>query len=141
MTTIAYRNGVLAGDRQTNNGGIVTGTTRKVWKEQGLLFGVAGSISALQNVMKWSKGKRKSLPFMSTLLSYSCIVVSKRGSIFVFSSEDKEGCILTTDIFALGSGGDLALGAMMHGASPKRSIELAGTRCVYTGGGIDVVRL
>lgn len=141
MTTIAYKNGVMAADRLCTKGGLVTGTVRKVWKSQGLLYGVAGSISAVQQIMKWSKGDRNRLPTITHNVPFCCMVVAQRGQVFEFSNDDRDGCILTCDQYAIGSGADLALGAMLAGSGARRAVRLACDLDVHSGGGIDVIRL
>jgi hypothetical protein len=43
--------------------------------------------------------------------------------------------------YAIGSGGDFALGAMLDGASARRAVEIASKLDIHTGFGVDCIQL
>jgi ATP-dependent HslUV protease subunit HslV len=139
VTTVAYRDGVLAGDgRITLEGGsIQTENQRKVHRlRDGRLFGYAGDtddaerlrISLLQN------DKPPSLQNIQALL------VQTDGSIDYYQGnvwQRLEG----DDYYAIGTGGPSALVAMDCGKSAREAVVCAIRRDNNSGGKIKTVRL
>jgi hypothetical protein len=130
MTTIAYRNGVLAADTLAVVSNLRDG------------YGVkeAGCAAHGLAFLDWFRGgMRGDPPEMGEEGS------SATGVIFC----PDETALLwqrlgwarhKVDAWSMGSGGDLALGAMEAGATPEDAVRFAMKRDIYTGGEITVLR-
>lgn len=140
MTTVAYRDGIMASDSCWSTGSIVDSLACKVERlKSGALLGQSGDndireiIALLENVKT-----AKAMPTYSQLAAIrvdcTLLLVLPKGAIFKISTSKK----LTQDdeddlgvwrverpLAAIGSGSDLALGAMAHGASAVQAVRIA----------------
>lgn len=143
MTTIAYKDGVLAADRAITGGGHV-GTARKVWKRKsdGALVGGCGTVSVLQKWAQWFlDGERGNSPGLGTDedSSSQMLVVRPNGKV---EAHDRYGrAMYEAPYYALGSGCDYAMGAMAFGASARQAVAAATKHDHGTGYGIQYVTL
>lgn len=143
MTTIVYRNGVLAADsRSTMNGTIMPGTTMKVGKNKsGWLYGASGNVADIIRFQEWASaydgdGRRNGPPGGN----YSGVVISPQGVIF--SVEGGSVWPMTDAPFiALGSGADVAYGALDMDAGAERAVEAACRRDAGSGLPVRTVTL
>lgn len=125
MTTVAYRDGVMAGDTALTDRGVYCAATPKVFRnDAGDLFGFAGCLVDLSRAVPW---------FLEGAI----------GNPPEFRSEDSEGLlvhadgtaewlggngrrvVMSADFFALGSGFKVAMGALAAGATAERAVEIA----------------
>lgn len=118
MTTIAYRDGVLAGDTRATDGNTkLPVACRKVWKlRNGCLFGAAGlneGIKMLKNSLDGSDTPK--------LKGVNAIIVRPNGDILTYEGElwGKENA----PYVALGSGRDFSLAAMWMGAHAIKAVK------------------
>lgn len=138
MTTIAWDGQKLAGDKQINDGGRpIQG--QKVYKVEvkgkKYLLGFCGGQGAALKFLEHFKKK-----------GFSKYPEVKEATIIIISED--EGCTLEEDgtitpmnevPWAIGSGGDYALGAMKAGVDAQEAVEIAMDLDIHTGIGIDVV--
>lgn len=140
MTTIAYRNGIMACDScWTSRGDLQYTSLSKIRRlASGGLLGQAGTNDS-REIDKLLDGVRKpeQLPMRPALYALSIdfigILVLPAGRVFMVASredakdfEDEVGIWeLNRDFASCGSGGDIALGAMAAGASAERAVEIA----------------
>lgn len=143
MTTIAYRDGVMAGDgRCTSQSNIVlTERFRKVWKlHNGVLIGACGFSSSVNPYIAWLKnpvGERPSLGDKDS--NTAMIVVRPNGKI---EDHDWIGIDqMDAPFFAIGSGRYAAFAAMHMGADATKAVQIAAKLDPFTGGRIRTVRL
>lgn len=143
MTTIAYRDGVMAADSQTTAGEVRRGATRKVFQLlDGSLVGFSGGLSEIGPAVQWfAEGKlpykRPRLPEDASLL---VIEASPSGEVSYY----RHNLIpqLTVAAFhAIGSGNEFALGAMAMGANAQQAVAVAAEFDIYTGGRITTLSL
>lgn len=138
MTTIAYRDGVLAGDTLTTANGNRDGYMQKVRRVGRVLIGFCGPISKGLKFEQWVKdGMTGDSPYHGGD-SGNGIVVSTAG-IVCWSGAGPWP--VTTEFYALGSGTELAMGAMELGATAEQAVAVAAKHNVDTGGQITVLRL
>lgn len=143
MTTIAYRDGVLAADKRTTSGGTFSGTMRKIHrrKSDGALCGGCGHVPLIQGWQEWfcagERGKPPSLGDKDE--SAQIIVVRANGQVEFFTHLGRERVHDT--FFAIGSGADLAFGAMEFGASARQAVAVAQRRDIHSGNGVSWVAL
>ena len=142
MTTIVYRDGVLAGDRLITSkdtkqpGGFV-----KVRKNShGWLFGGAGSVGDLVRFFDWAEtytgDKRKKGPPGG---EYDGMIISPHGDYH----EVNKGSVWTLEapFAATGSGMDAALGALHCGKSAVEAVEIACLVDTCSGEGVNFVEI
>jgi hypothetical protein len=143
MTTIAYRDGVMAGDgRETMQNDEHTSWYRltdkcvKVYKlKDGSLFGGAhGS----EDITRLHLALLKTLP-PPKLEDIAGLRVDPKGHIWLY-----EGNIwqrVHAPYYAIGSGAEFALAAMDAGVSAVRAVKIAIGRDLWSGGKVTAVRL
>ena len=140
MTTIAYRDGVLAADTQTTSGERNDGHDVKIAKRGCILAAAAGSSAMCRLFMDWFRsGMKGDAPSMKNgdftgwgMLFY------ERDRIAMLNEAGWE--TRRAEIYTNGSGGDLALGAMAAGASPPEAVRIAMRYDIHTGGDVTVLR-
>lgn len=132
MTTICYRDGVLAADSLVTLGSTkVHGSYQKIRRIGDYLIGTAGSVAACQAFVEWLKeGDDTHAPPKG---EYGALIVGPRGVV----REIENGSVLPrprgAKFFALGSGGPFALAAMYAGASATEAVKIAAKIDTNTG--------
>lgn len=136
MTTIASDGRSIAADRLITSSEQLLGETTKVYTaKDGSFFASAGNASDCDCYEAWKKGTLKERPDIECD-SFEAMILRKNKVYLV----DKN--LIEIEVFtpqAIGSGGNLALGAMLAGATPQEAIEFAAERDLFTGGGVDVL--
>lgn len=139
MTTIAFKDGVLASDSLVTSGGQRDGLTRKIWRHGRLLVGGAGSTSICHRFYEWVRaGMRGRCPVEGTN-NANGFVIAPTGEVVVWGSQGP--WLNTTGMVAFGTGGDLAMGAMLAGASAEEAVAVAIKLDVHSGGPIRSLSL
>lgn len=135
MTVIAYKSGILAADSAVVANDTHIGTLDKLHKVGDTWVGFSGMLEDLE-------------PFLATLSgepppqrpgSFNALLV-RRGKVYHASSWGQAYAIRGPH-HAVGSGSDLALGAMDAGATAEEAVRIACKRDVYSGGRVKVVRV
>lgn len=138
MTTIAYREGVLAADSQVNCGGGRCGSVVKAWKtDDGSLWAFSGRASLQEGCQKWSLGQRQGDPPQIEDSTLVCITPDGR----VREWCGKGWLQSQAEFFAWGSGGEYAMGAMAMGASAEQAVVAAIRFDTSSGGDLTVLSL
>lgn len=143
MTTIAYRDGVLASDSQATTTKVqLLGECKKIFRlKNGDCIGLAGATAAfniclreLNKAAKENEGKLPTLPRQATVL-----LATKEKKLWLWERgwEDYS----SEEYFAIGSGWVIALSAMDAGATAREAIEIACRRDIYTSGRIQTLRV
>lgn len=131
----------MAGDTQAEYGG-----TRyqlpKIFKiddplGQYVLYGAAGNYGEIQAVREWlDAGAPESTK--PSVDDYGGLVVDKYNNLFKL----EKGLYfipIYADFFAVGSGRDVAFGALDNGATVMQAIESAIKFDIYTGGNVEIL--
>ena len=137
ITTIAYRNGILAADTQAEAGGwIVPGEVGKIRRiDADTVAAVTGDWGCIEPWLKWYAGDRSS-PY--DLGEDSRIILAHaRDGLTIY--QGKGWFKVTAPFAAWGSGWPAAVAAMHMGADAKRAIEVAMLCDPSTGGEVQVV--
>lgn len=135
MTTVAYRGGVMAADSLVTGSEIRRGTTRKIHRlEDGGLVGFAGDLGWHDAIILWMNNGadpdfRPKLPENYRLYG---MWVKPTHEVLVFS-QDLNLSFCESDFHAQGSGNEIAIGAMAHGASAFQAVEIACQFDVFSG--------
>jgi ATP-dependent HslUV protease subunit HslV len=142
MTTVAYRDGVLAADTLVISGSSRAGHMSKLLKtRRGALVGISGEVEGTTRFLDWMRSGRRGKP-PATDDDSGCrgIVVEPDGSVLFWDGGPalfpKRGAY-----FALGSGRDVALGALAMGATADAAVRAAMQIDIYTGGDVETLRL
>lgn len=143
MTTVAYKGGIIAADRAISSNGHV-GTTKKIWKRKsdGALVGCCGLVALFQRWSEWFlAGERGPPPSLGTCddSDTTALVVRPSGLVEVWCRFGPAK--YDAKYHAIGSGGDLAMGAMAVGASARVAVAAAAKHDHATGHGITFLKL
>ena len=128
MTTIAYRNGIMASDSRAYSGGsIPIGNKSKIeCLEDGTLIGVSSTIPGGSEIIKqWFKDGFPTKPDYLLPERFTLLVAKLNGSIFYASDNPMISGPLMGEYFAAGSGAEYALGAMANGATAEEAVKIA----------------
>lgn len=139
MTTIAYKDGIIAYDSLITCQGVVSYKNYdKSRFVDGVRFFIAGAISDYDIIIKdWFSTRHKGV-------SGSALVVDVDSDIYECGYSDgkmwkekliKEHCL------AIGSGWHFALMAMDLGLSAENAVKKVSERCIYTGGTIRTFKI
>jgi ATP-dependent HslUV protease subunit HslV len=139
MTTIAYRDGVMAADSACFNEGLYEGEVDKIWplSDVGLL-GCCGEYGAILKVVEWLKagGEPKLKPRLSRESEFAGLLVKREGEVMHYQIGLRPLCIMA-EFHAIGSGRQIAIGAMAAGASAEEAVQIA---CRYDRISMEPVR-
>lgn len=135
MTTLATDGKTMAADSQITGEGQILGYMAKVIKlKDGRVFGGTGWADDMVLFTKWMQDEIEK-PSLDE--DFGGLILTPEGKVFRIGKklEQTEWIVPAS----LGSGGDIALGAMLAGKSPKEAVEIAALRDVGTGG--EVIEL
>jgi 20S proteasome alpha/beta subunit len=139
MTTIAYKDGVIAYDGRITSGSAITyDDFDKCHERDGVKFVMAGYTADYQRLMDAFFGKELAS------IGASALVVDADG-VWSVGHNDGEGvwksAVLADRPYAIGSGSVHALTAMDMGASAYQAVEMAMKRDSCTGGKIRTLTI
>lgn len=135
MTTIAWRDGILAADsRATNGDWMLPGVERKIFPLPNGVAAISGSLAEAFKLLHWvENGQKGPQPGGKVRV----VVMTLDGSVRVYEDEywyDEPG-----PFGAYGSGFPAALGAMHAGASAAEAVRCAGLVDPNSGGPVHWV--
>ncbi len=150
MTTIAYKDRVLASDGQVSWGDRIDSyNLKKVRKINGCLVGGAGRLASVLQFFDWfqewsdAQQVQGDAPHVKVFVpegindeDFIGLVIFADEIAFMYEGGKKSYQLEVNGYFAIGSGSDYALAAMDSGASAEEAVAVAIKRDVYTGGEI-----
>lgn len=135
MTTIAYKDGVIATDGQGTRGdSIVTLDQVKRYEFRNTIFFLSGSIEHIEEfIITWPTGEINQNSdidgfAISNNMLYATCAVDGRVSAWLHDRNTAWAC---------GSGADFAIGAMDAGVSAAKAVTIASKRDIHTGGTVS----
>ena len=132
MTTICYRDGVLAADSLVTLGSTkVHGSYQKIRRIGEYLVGTAGAVADCQAFVVWLKACDSTQPPPKG--EYGALVVGPQGRVREIENGSVLPCPRGAKFFALGSGGPYALAAMYAGATATEAVKIAAKIDTSTG--------
>jgi len=140
MTTIAYKDGVIAYDsRQTRNDRIVSDNCLKSHIVDGVNFFLAGTVCDEKALIAAYFGTPSPVPV-------ECSGYAVDGGKLLMIGHDDDTGLWRQDLDlanpdAIGSGAPYALAAMDMGASAEDAVRAAMKRDIYTGGIVRSIKL
>lgn len=143
MTTIAYRDGVLAADTLITENLRAIGNARKLFtlrSERGTVaWAVTGTLIAMREVDDWivggMVGRHPQMKTSENACSTAVIFASRKGEAqIVMITMDEHGIdwMYAPEYHAIGSGAPLALGAMAAGATAQEAVVAACEVCIQS---------
>lgn len=149
MTTIAYRDGILAADSLVSGEMVRWGSTTKLAKAPcGWIGAACGDAGAASEFMWWVESQSIE-PFMPPFFSapefkspvdVDGLLIDGSGKIWCWAGRPRF-FHLDADFTAIGSGSKIAMGAMAMGATAEQSVAVAAQFDVYTGGKIETLSI
>jgi 20S proteasome alpha/beta subunit len=143
MTTVAYRNGVLAADTRVMSSGwktpIRVTKLYRIGNEQGYVAATIGRRSATTMLVQWLQAGAPA-GFMPDLDDESkVIVLVSHDRLRVFEAM---GCFeIDAEFIAFGSGMSVANAALIMGADAKRAVEVAAMLDESTGPDVETMSM
>jgi ATP-dependent protease HslVU (ClpYQ) peptidase subunit len=141
MTTIAYRDGVVAADTQMSESGCAYRTS-KLHRIAGDIVAVSGEMYPAQRFLDWYAHREMTLDF-SDDHQFECLIATAGGQVFTV---DRNMAFLPVRLFrggfyAIGSGRDFALAAMRCGKSAVDAVRIAAEFDTCTSTPIDQMKV
>ena len=127
MTTLAYKDGVLASDSMALNSWNILGAKSKIDRRGSILFGASGRSSSIcRAFVDWGRrgfvGDPPSMRVDDD--NNACGFIFPGGDQILMFTHDGPN-EFRAPFFAFGSGGEHATGALAAGASPQEAIHIA----------------
>ena len=139
MTTIAWDGKTLAADTLITENGKRVGRCEKIGNVGGVLFGVSGGVEWLAAFRGWFLGGMSGdRPAMKSGDNIAQAIVIHDGRVLSLVPDGWD--VMKAPYYAVGSGCDLALGAMALGHTAEEAVRAACMIDVYSGGEITVLR-
>lgn len=136
MTTIAYKSGVLACDKQASDNGTVAKAACKMVRRRDYVYAVAGTLADGLRFIDYLENDPEA---EAPELSKTTVVRMSRTTGHVDVFEECDYPVPVEDVmYAWGSGADLAIGAMAHGATPREAVLIASKWDSGSGLGVQV---
>lgn len=141
MTTIAYRDGVLAVDgRISGEHTLYSDKEKKLSRlKDGSLVAYAGTVADCQKFLRWARKGDFAKPHPKG--SYVCVWLRDEGLTEYTGNDGKHIVLNKKQFHAWGSGHLSALGAMHHGATAVEAVKCAAKVDLRTGGKISSATL
>lgn len=140
MTTIAYRDGVIAADGASFRGQTrIDGMVKVARGPEGRLGGACGHAGFMTGWLDWIAGRCSAPPEpkMTQDTADAGLIVYPDGRIELHEADGVFS--IATPYYAMGCGRDQALGAMFTGATAEVAIKAAIAHDAYTGGEVTVL--
>lgn len=144
MTTIAFRDGVMAADTRAYTGGRPPiGRKVKIQRlDDGTLIGCSSTTPGQgEAVIRWFAAGADPHNTPPGEAKTTLLAVKPNGEVYFASDSYNLSGPLSGDYFAIGSGDSYALGAMAMGASAERAVEVACDLDVWSEGPITTLVL
>lgn len=145
MTTIAYRNGVMASDTLVSDEGYLQKTFRPKIKEiRGCLVGCAGGAWAGNVFFEWFEGNKEDDCFANELSGdddFTALVVDANKEVFIYNRYLSPDDVSDMDNVAIGSGSKIAMALMDFGATAEEAVKVTIDHDLYSGGKIQTIKV
>lgn len=134
MTTICWKDNVLAVDSQVTTGTNVGYRESKIYVIANMVVSASGDGDACDTFLAWIKdgAKTETYPFTAKSPDFGGILLTKDG-LFSFSNTCKGKGYKIRNHEAWGSGSDYCRGVMDMGANAHEAVEKTCDYCIYTG--------
>jgi hypothetical protein len=143
MTTIAYKDGVLAGDKRACYGQVAHPVTKVRRLKDGSIAGGAGTMACILQMLDWldSGGDHARFPAEQRTDDWEPILVVRPDRRIQIYERTPFPTETHSPFFAIGSGKEYAMMAMHLGKSAAEAVALAAQFDPGTGHGVDTLFL
>lgn len=143
MTTIVYKDGILAGDTMICSGDMLFGYTKKIFDLGDKVVGLSGHLICYDQFIKFIKAEEyKKNVFTASDICFRAIVINRNTKrVSTYGTELVEEGDFKADFVAIGSGQLVAQGALLMGATARQAVECAAKIDRFTGGEIDEIKI
>jgi hypothetical protein len=143
MTTVCYRDGLLAFDSRITGDTLLFGQGVKGRMTKEFMAAAAGAVQDVQAFLDWvaagyTEDTKKKFGLLDREVEIEGIVITKKGEVLCFDNRLYPYHV-NAPFFAFGSGAHIALGAMAMGATAYKAVKIASIYDVATGGEIKVL--
>ncbi len=140
MTTICWRDDVIASDSQFSDGNIAS-KGKKLFRLGKLAIGFAGDVSDGYQLVEFlkSKDEEEEPPKLSD--DFEAIAMNMKTGKCVYFDKQLIQVPIADKFTAIGTGSELAIGAMEYGASAVEAVKIAILRDINSGGRVAVIRV
>jgi ATP-dependent protease HslVU (ClpYQ) peptidase subunit len=146
MTTVAYRDGVMAADSAGEWSGIRSRAT-KIHRVNGVLIGGSGNVTDIQTFIRWfeagadqaNKPEFRQYRGADDAPEFEILIADHDG--LTWWSEAFQPDRVEDDFWAIGTGRAAAMAAMYMGADAGKAVQIARLVDVHTNGDVQVERL
>ena len=137
MTIIVWRDGIIAADSQTTNG-VLAGKTKKLFKLKNAAIGFAGLLTDGLKLIEFLKSDEDKPPELSE--DFESLMMDLRTGKCAYYDRTLIAVKIMDKFEAIGTGSELAIGAMEHGATAIEAVRVAIKRDINSGGRVAVIR-
>jgi ATP-dependent protease HslVU (ClpYQ) peptidase subunit len=139
MTTVVYRDGIMASDTQLSRGNLKNRFKKTFKFKDGSLFGISGELISCMRIKDWFASDMKGEPpQFADDNAAECMLVNKHGLFLIdgelYPIEMEDGFL------AIGSGAPYALSAMSCGKTALEALEIASEWDAGTSAPFNVMR-
>lgn len=135
MTTIAFKDGLLAADTQITEGTVKYFGHKIEILPDGRVFTGAGDVIDGYNFLEWLQAPTKKIPKLNK--GFEAIIIDPEDGSYKKYQKDCIAVVHDDPIFSTGSGWILARAAMLLGLSAKDAVEFAGDVDIHTNKLVD----
>jgi len=145
VTTIAYREGVLAADSMLSGNDTNWGSVSKLIKSKhGAIGGAVGRLESTLEFLAWLElfdpaPATDRLDFAPVCDGADGLIITRLGRLLLWTG-GRQLVLLEAPFTAIGTGAKIAMGAMAAGAGAEQAVRIAREYDVYTGGRIVTLR-
>jgi len=136
MTTVAYKDGILAADTRQIGDYIDQHHATKIYEIGSAKIGFCGSVSQALIFIKWFKDQTRDKPHYEQLKNFEALVI-RGGRAYAYDGNCE--AVATGHPCAIGSGCHFAMGAMLAGASAVEAVKIAMKLDENTGGKVKSI--
>lgn len=143
MTTVVYKDGILASDsRLTSKSHVVSDKCKKIFRlPDGTLFGWAGDDEGGHELLEsMLRGEELNSDKIRLFEDVQAIRILPKGQIYV-TDRGRAWTRWPEKFGFIGTGGKYARAAMMAGADAVKAVKIAIASDVYSGGRVQQLRL
>lgn len=150
MTTVAFKDGILAADTIIGYGSFTNGNISKIHRvtmvddaenRKQAMLAIAGAVWVLQPLIEWieSGAGQDDIPhsLLHAAKDFSCIMIDEDGTVWEFNNGYFIPC--GVEYHAIGSGQQFALGAMAAGVGAPEAVAAAMKHDKATGGAVHTL--
>lgn len=140
MSVVAYRDGILAADRQCSDAGdMKVGLRTKIFRAHGNLHGCVGN-AGVSEAYRAAIEDSTEMPPPTDDKDWGCLRIQANGTVYRVSG-NFFAVKVEAPYHAIGSGDMVAMGAFYMGATAEGAVQAACEFIYGCGGGVDVLRL